>query len=165
MQKVPRPRSEPLFNKALIWRSAASGAYAALATLGVFLWWFYDRGFTIGNVMRWHKCNVAHEEQNAFCKLFSSSSSHPQTMSLSVLVLIEMLRALSSVSLEKSILAFPPWKNPLLVIGTIIPMLVHLLFMYRPKLSSLLNIVPLSLREWKVIELLLFPVTHCLTFV
>jgi hypothetical protein len=92
------------------------------------------------------------------CGLLSSSLAHPQSMALSVLVLMEMLKALSAVSLDTSLLKFPPWKNSMLVAGTILPLLLHLLFMYVPALSSILRLQPLSLREWKVIVAFAAPI-------
>jgi Ca2+-transporting ATPase len=77
-------------------------------------------------------------------------------MALSVLVLMEMLKALSAVSLDASLLTFPPWNNPLLLAATLGPVGMHLLFMYTPALAALLRLQPLALREWKVNKLLIY---------
>ena len=46
------------------------------------------------------------------CAVFGDP--HPMTMALSVLVTIEMLNALNSVSENQSLLLMPPTQNPLL---------------------------------------------------
>jgi len=54
------------------------------------------------------------------CAVFGDP--HPMTMALSVLVTIEMLNALNSVSENQSIMIMPPTQNPLLC-GTYIPII------------------------------------------
>ena len=51
--------------------------------------------------------------QGMDCSIFQDP--HPMTMALSVLVVIEMLNALNSVSENQSLLVMPPWKNMWLV--------------------------------------------------
>lgn len=148
MQRSPRPRDTTLFSTSLVVRLLVSGAYVALATIGSFLWWFLDKGVGVRDVMTWEKCGSS--GAGAVCNLLPKSLAQPQTMALTVLVLMEMLKALSAISLDASLLRLPPWKNPMLIVGTILPMLLHAMFMYVPVLSSVLGMHSLSLREWKV---------------
>ena len=157
MRQTPRPRHATLFPLSLVLRMLGSGGYVAFATIGSFLWWFRDKGVGLRELMRWEQCQggvdtvtATATSSDAVCQLLSHSVVRPQTMALSVLVLLEMLKALSAISLDASLLQFPPWKNPLLVVSTIAPLLLHLLVMYVPTLASILRLQPLALREWKV---------------
>lgn len=157
MRQRPRSRLEPLFTSTLVWRFLASGSYVALATIGSFVWWFLDQGVGLRDLMRWEQCTPAGavlgaQASSPLCSLLSGASglAPPQSMALTVLVLLELLKALSAVSLDTSLLQAPPWGNPALLLGTLAPLLGHLLFMYVPLLAGALRLHPLSLREWKV---------------
>ena len=54
----------------------------------------------------------------------------PQTLSLTTLVCMEMLKALSAVSVNDSILRVPPWKNPWLLLGVAGPFVLHIAVLY-----------------------------------
>ena len=71
-------------------------------------------------------------------------------MALSVLVVIEMLKALSAVSLDSSMLQVRPWQNRWLLLGVLVPVLLHLLVLYFPPLSYTFGLAPLTLAEWRV---------------
>jgi len=77
----------------------------------------------------------------------------PQTLSLTTLVCMEMLKALSAVSVDNSLLSVGPHKNPLLVLGVAVPMLLHLAVVYSsklglPGLGESFGMVPLSIENW-----------------
>lgn len=67
-----------------------------------------------------------------------------------MLVTIELLKALSAVSLDSSLLRVQPWQNPWLIPGVLIPYALHLLVVYFPLLSKVFGLSPLSWNEWKV---------------
>jgi Cation transporting ATPase, C-terminus len=67
-----------------------------------------------------------------------------------VLVTVELLKALSAVSLDASLLRVQPWQNPWLIPGVLVPFALHLLVVYCPPLASIFGLARLSLREWKV---------------
>lgn len=69
---------------------------------------------------------------------------------MSVLVTIELLKALSAVSLDSSLLRVQPWQNPWLIPGVLIPFALHLLVVYIPPLAHIFSLSPLSWKEWKV---------------
>ena len=69
------------------------------------------------------------------------------TLSLSVLVSIEMLNALNAVSEDGSLFQMPPWVNPWLIIAIIGSMLSHCLILYIPIFAQIFGVVPLNQDE------------------
>lgn len=57
------------------------------------------------------------------------------TMSLSVLVTIEMFNATNSLSENESLLTLPIWKNIYLVLSIILSMVLHFMILYVPFFS------------------------------
>ena len=57
----------------------------------------------------------------------------PQTMALTTLVCMEMLKALSAVSVDTSIIRIGPQDNKWLLLGVSCPMLLHVFFLYSSK--------------------------------
>jgi magnesium-transporting ATPase (P-type) len=84
------------------------------------------------------------------CDLFTSLRAHPQSLALSVLVTIEMLKAFSAVSLDNSLLQLPFWKNKYLLLGVTLPFLLHLAVLYIAPVAKVFGLAALSWREWKV---------------
>ena len=54
------------------------------------------------------------------------------TMSLSILVTVEMFNAMNSLSENESLLRFPVWKNPFLVASILLSMGLHFGILYIP---------------------------------
>lgn len=54
------------------------------------------------------------------------------TMSLSILVTVEMFNAMNSLSENESLLRFPVWKNPFLVASIFLSMALHFGILYIP---------------------------------
>jgi P-type Ca2+ transporter type 2C len=159
MSKAPRPKNEPILSSWLLTRYVITGLYVGFATIGAFVWWYLDKGVSLYELANWGRCsNWADFAHSALapnwpdnpCEIFTVLKSRPQSMSLSVLVAIEMLKALSAVSLNTSLLKMPPWKNKWLLLGVGVPSILHLGVMYTPLLAKIFSMVPLSLREWKV---------------
>jgi len=90
------------------------------------------------------------------CETFQHSA--PMTMALSVLVLIELLNALNSVSEDQSLLVMPPWRNWLLIGADVLSLVLHFMILYVPFMASIFQLTPLSLYEWQWVVIFSFPV-------
>lgn len=65
------------------------------------------------------------------------------TVSLSILVTVEMFNAMNSLSENESLLRLPVWKNPFLVGAVTLSMLLHFMILYVPFFT--VCILPFSL--------------------
>ena len=72
--------------------------------------------------------------------------------------MVELLKALSAVSLDSSIFKVQPWQNPWLLPGVLLPLALHLAVIYWSPLASIFGLAPLNRREWKVVALFSLPV-------
>ena len=80
------------------------------------------------------------------------------TMALSVLVTIEMLNALNSLSENQSMLVMPPWSNVWLIAAICLSMTLHYMILYVEILSTVFQICPLTLDEWIAVLKISLPV-------
>lgn len=80
------------------------------------------------------------------------------TLSLSVLVAIEMFNSLNALSEDGSLLTVSPWANPWLLFAMSFSFSLHFLVLYVPFLSQVFGIVPLSFNEWLLVIAVAFPV-------
>eukprot|EP01062_Namystynia_karyoxenos_P009579 TRINITY_DN1338_c0_g2_i1.p1 TRINITY_DN1338_c0_g2~~TRINITY_DN1338_c0_g2_i1.p1 ORF type:complete len:1048 (+),score=377.64 TRINITY_DN1338_c0_g2_i1:137-3280(+) len=92
------------------------------------------------------------------CDYFAAGKIKASTLSLSVLVSIEMFNAFNALSEDGSLLSVPPWVNPYLIIAASISFGLHCLIMYVPFLAGIFSIVPLSANEWLLVILFSAPV-------
>ncbi|CAM9295786.1 unnamed protein product, partial [Phaeothamnion confervicola] len=159
MTKPPRPRDEPIMSSWLLTRYVLTGLYVGFATIGVFVHWYLDHGVTWGQLLDWSNCvsfegfNLRVEPGMEYlvdhpCSIFTLAKSKAQTLSLSVLVTMEMLKALSAVSVDNSLLRVPPWKNPWLLLGVAVPSLLHLAVLYLPGAGHVFGLQPLTWEDW-----------------
>jgi Ca2+ transporting ATPase len=137
------------------------GTYVGLATVFGYAWWFvlYAQGprITFHQLTHFHQCATAFPEIG--CAMFTNSSSHrASTMSLSILVVVEMFNALNSLSENESLLTFPPARNAYLLLAIVLSMLLHFAILYIPFFTALFAITPLNGEEWLAVVLISFPV-------
>ena len=84
--------------------------------------------------------------------MFTDSSARTaSTISLSILVVIEMLNAMNALSSSESLLTLPLWKNMILVYAITLSMALHFALLYTPFLQGIFGIVPLGWDEWKIV--------------
>jgi P-type Ca2+ transporter type 2A len=85
-------------------------------------------------------------------------SKSASTISLSVLVVIEMFNAMNALSSSESLITMPLWKNMKLIYAIALSMVLHFAILYIPFLQGLFSIVPLTWAEWQAVLLISAPV-------
>ena len=99
----------------------------------------------------------AYTGKNA-CDYFEAGKVKASTLSLTVLVAIEMFNALNALSEDGSLVTMPPWRNPYLLIAMLVSFGSHFLIMYVPYFAEIFSIVPLDFNEWMLVLLCAAPV-------
>jgi len=161
MKQAPRGGKEPLISGWLFFRYLVIGVYVGVATVAGSAWWFlYYEG---GPQMSWFQlthhlqCSTNPELfENLPCETFKSL--HPMTIALSVLVTIEMLNALNSVSENQSLLVMPPWRNPSLLTAIVASMALHFFILEVPFMKTIFRVTRLNFDEWGAVLKLSVPV-------
>ena len=164
MHHAPRTKTEPIVGRWLFIRYVIIGTYVGAATVFGYAWWFmfYSAGpqLSFAQLTSFSKCAGSMGAYSCG-ELFGPGSimmTKASTMSLSILVVIEMLNALNSLSENESIFSLPPWKNIYLIGAVFLSMALHLLILYVPWLSTLFSITSLNLKEWEGVLLISLPV-------
>ena len=161
MKRAPRKRNEDLIGGWLFIRYMIVGTYVGVATVAGYAWWFmfYEQGpqITFQQLTRFHHC--ATEFPAIGCQMFTDDMSKAaSTVSLSILVVIEMFNAMNALSSSESLLTMPLWRNMMLVYAIALSMALHFILLYTPMLQGLFNILPLNLTEWKAVVYISAPV-------
>jgi Ca2+-transporting ATPase len=92
------------------------------------------------------------------CTYFTKGKMKASTLSLSVLVTIEMFNALNAVSEDGSLLTIPPWVNPYLLLAMGSSFFFHFLILYVPAMATVFSISPHNTIDWILVFLFSFPV-------
>lgn len=185
MKKKPRRSDDSLISPWILFRYLVIGAYVGLATVGIFIIWYTHGSFfgidlsgdghslvTYSQLANWGQCQswsnftaspfTAGNQEFRFdtdpCDYFQIGKIKAMTLSLSVLVAIEMFNSLNALSEDGSLLSMPPWVNPWLLLAMSVSFGLHFLILYVPFLAKVFGIVPLSLNEWLLVVLVAFPV-------
>ena len=129
LNQPPRKVSDPVLTPWLLTRYALTGAYVGFATVKVFLDDYAKHGVTFERLSNWAACDPLVKPWKKFHPLVASTNipfndncalafadhsplkANAQTMALSTLVIIELLKALGAVSLDHSLLRVPFWRN------------------------------------------------------
>ncbi|CAM8936004.1 unnamed protein product [Rhodiola kirilowii] len=158
MKSRPRKVNEAVVSGWLFFRYLVIGAYVGLATIAGFIWWFLysETGpkLPYTELISFDTCPT--RDTSYPCSLFDDK--HPSTVSMTVLVVVEMFNALNNLSENQSLLVVPPWSNLWLVGSIVLTMLLHVLILYVKPLSILFSVTPLSWADWTVVLYLSFPV-------
>ena len=124
MARPPRARDEGLITPFVFFRYVVIGLYVGLATVGIFVYWYVlDHApdahplVSLAQLMAHGKCRAWTEFSldgwGGFadpCAFFTEGKTKASTLSLTVLVTIEMFNALNALSEDCSLLVVPP--NP-----------------------------------------------------
>jgi len=73
-------------------------------------------------------------------------------------VAMEMLKALSAVSLDHSLLRVAPWANPWLLAGVALPVALHMFLLHAPWLRGLFGLAPLTKAHWITVAKFSLPI-------
>jgi len=161
MKRPPRLRDEALVGGWLLFRYMVIGIYVGAATVFGYVWWFIYNpagpGITFSQLSNFHKCSSQFPEIG--CEMFSNDmAKSASTVSLSILVVIEMLNAMNALSSSESLLTFFLNNNPMLIYAITLSMLLHFAILYIPFLQNLFNILPLDWNEWQAVLVISAPV-------
>eukprot|EP00736_Rhodelphis_marinus_P006743 Rmarinus@m.20064 len=169
MRRPPRRADDQLISGWVFFRYMVIGIYVGIATLGVFVYWYiaYDWAedghplVSWDQLSHWSQCpnwegfSVPsygdYDYSDNPCSYFTEGKKAASTMSLSVLVTIEMLNALNALSEDASLLVVPPWCNPWLLVAMCVSFGLHFVILYVPFFAKVFSIVPLSYNDWLVV--------------
>ncbi|CAG7828654.1 unnamed protein product [Allacma fusca] len=161
MNKAPRKADESLISGWLFFRYMAIGGYVGAGTVGAAAWWFmiYSGGPQLSYYQLTHHLQCSPDSEifkGIDCNLFHDP--HPMTMALSVLVTIEMLNAMNSLSENQSLVVMPPWINLWLMSSIALSMTLHFVILYVEILSTVFQVTPLNGEEWLAVMKISIPV-------
>ncbi|XP_058189855.1 calcium-transporting ATPase, endoplasmic reticulum-type-like [Rhododendron vialii] len=185
MRKPPRKSDDALINSWVLFRYLVIGSYVGIATVGIFILWYTQASFMgidltsdghslveLSQLRNWGEChswsNFSVTPFTVYggrlitfsnpCDYFTSGKVKAMTLSLSVLVAIEMFNSLNALSEDSSLITIPPWRNPWLLAAMTVSFGLHCLILYVPFFAEVFGIVPLSLNEWLLVLLVSAPV-------
>ncbi|CAL5440890.1 unnamed protein product [Camellia sinensis] len=110
MKAKPRKVNEAVVSGWLFFRYLVIGAYVGLATIAGFIWWFVfaDSGPKL-----------------PYVELAIFNDRHPSTVSMTVLVVVEMFNALNNLSENQSLLVTPlSWAEWIVVLYLSFPVII-----------------------------------------
>lgn len=173
MKKLPRKADDALINGWVFFRYMVIGVYVGFACVGAFAYWYiYYPGqhtlVTWDQLTHWHQCPTWENFQvNDFggmtfgddpCSYFTKGKTTASTLSLSVLVAIEMFNALNALSEDGSLVTMPPWCNPYLILAMLLSFGMHFVILYIPSMAEIFSVSPLTLSEWGIVMAFSLPV-------
>ncbi|KAF3924755.1 hypothetical protein AA313_de0209961 [Arthrobotrys entomopaga] len=154
MKRQPRKRDEPLVTGWVFFRYMVIGTYVGAATVFGYAWWFMFNSegpqISFHQLTNFHKCSTAFPELG--CEMFSNDMSKAaSTVSLSILVVIEMFNAMNALSSSESLVTLPLWKNLNLIAAIALSMALHFMILYVPFFQTMFSITPLTILEWQAV--------------
>jgi Ca2+-transporting ATPase len=175
MSKPPRRKDDALISAWSYVRYFVVGAYVGCAVVGIFMYWFIlDNNIdghtlvSVNQLMSWGNCrdweNFQVNDWNGMsfttepCSYFAKGKVKASTLSLTVLVVIEMLNAFNALSEDGSLVQMPPWANPFLIVAAAVSIGMHLVILYIPVLAGIFGVVPLDEHDWVLVAAFSFPV-------
>lgn len=181
MKKPPRRKDDMLISPWVFFRYMVVGIYVGFATVGIFIFYYCFDDLAPDNhtlvsmsqLTDWGKCASGEGHWSGFrvndvipgvnlsqdpCEYFRKGKVKASTLSLSVLVMIEMFNALNALSEDCSLLTMPPWLNPYLILAVIGATGIHMIILYIPPLNPIFSVVPLDMHDWILVLAFSFPV-------
>jgi len=152
---------EGIVGRWLFVRYMVVGVYVGAVTTSGFVWWFcsFEGGpqLTWAQLRDFQHCGSSTTGTAAVdCSIFRNRA--PSTISMSVLVIVEMFNALNAISENCSLLTLPPWSNPWLLGAISVSVVLHLIILYVPPLAAMFSVTALGWAEWRTVLWLSAPV-------
>jgi Ca2+-transporting ATPase len=172
MLKKPRRRGEKIVDNWILIRYLIVGFYVGVATTGIFIYYYTSYSWSPdqqplinfwqlrnwGSCSNWITTNPIESEFENSCDYFSQGKQKASTLSLTVLVVIEMLNTLNALSENRSLFEVGVFSN-LWLHGAILTSIgIHCLMLYVPFLAKIFSTVPLNLNDWVLVMLFSIPV-------
>jgi Ca2+-transporting ATPase len=172
MKKPPRKQDDGLLNGWTLVRYTVIGFYVGLATVGIFIYWYLYAETGDGHTLvswyqlsHWGECPAWPKNDFApanfidgldlsgdkRCQYFTTGKVKASTLSLSVLVVIEMLNALNAISEDNSLLTMSPFINPYLILAIMGSIGLHVMIVYVPMMNDIFGIAAMNLHEWGLV--------------
>lgn len=176
MRRPPRKADDALISTWVFIRYMVVGIYVGVATVGIFLYWYMyaETGdghtlVTFQQLTHWSECpsweNFQPHNYDASmdfsknpCEYFVKGKAKASTLSLSVLVVIEMLNALNAISEDASLLQVSPFVNLYLIAAILNSIFLHAVILYVPFLAEIFSILPMNKEEWILVFVFAGPV-------
>ena len=92
------------------------------------------------------------------CLYFTIGKQKASTLSLTVLVIIEMFNALNALSEDTSLLKIGIFGNIWLLIAICFSVALHCMILYIPFFGTIFGTVPLTKNDWILVMIFSFPV-------
>ena len=161
MTHKPRGRTEAIINGWMFFRYMAVGIYVGLGTVGGFLWWYLyaSNGPQVSywQLTHFHDCVKGLPGfEGLNCEIFHDP--RPSTVSLSILVTIEMFNAFNALSENQSLLCTTPFSNIYVLLACALSFALHFVIVYVPFFSTIFHTAPLNFEEWLHVLYASFPV-------
>jgi len=130
------------------------------ACIGGFLYWmmYFEQGpmMSFSQLQNHLECKDLKFANGYTCEVMEDLT--PKTISLSILVLVEMFNALNAISENESLLQMPPWVNPLLIAAIAFSMAQHVMILSFSYFQTIFQVAILSQAEWIIVLVCSFPV-------
>jgi len=175
MSKKPRKADEPIINPFVFTRYIVIGAYVGFATVGIFVYWYmyYQSAdnhtlVPFEQLSNWSECTKdwnlkvndfgPYNFQKDPCSYFTIGKTKASTLSLTVLVMIEMFNAVNALSEDSSLLTVGLLANPLLLLAIALSVALHCVILYIPFFARIFGTYPLDTNDWLLVIAFSFPV-------
>jgi Ca2+ transporting ATPase len=154
MRLPPRGRSDPIITPWLLVRYILIGTYVGVATVGGFIHWYLSSsigpGITFEQLTSFHACSADNALFKGIdCSIFENPL--PSTISLSILVTIEMFNTFNALSENQSLFSVYPWANPWVLVAVLVSFLLHFMILYVPFFHSVFSVTSIGWVEWRVV--------------
>lgn len=176
MKQQPRRSDDNLISGWVFFRYMVVGIYVGFATVGIFVYWYTmaETGdghtlVTFSQLSHWSECPIwtdfkvnnfieGMDLQSHPCDYFTKGKVKAATLSLSVLVMIEMFNAYNALSEDNSLLVVTPFTNLYLIAATFSSTALHMMIVYTPFFNDIFSIYRLTGYEWGLVLAFALPV-------